>query len=104
MDGQLEVALTERLGARVVGSRALGGGDINDAYEIELAGGRSLFVKTNARAPREMFPAEARGLGWLAEAGAIRTPRVVAASAGEDGAPPFLVLELLRPGRPAREF
>jgi fructosamine-3-kinase len=50
-----------------------------------------------------MFAAEARGLGWLAEAGALRIPRVVVVSRPEDAAQ-FLVLELLESGRPARDF
>jgi fructosamine-3-kinase len=50
-----------------------------------------------------MFAAEARGLGWLGEAGALRIPRVVAVAAPE--APQqFLVLELVATGAPARDF
>jgi fructosamine-3-kinase len=98
VDARLTAALADKLGSAVRGSRPLSGGDINQAYEVELGDGRRLFVKTNPRAPRAMFPAEARGLGWLAEAGALRVPEVVAAT------PDFLVLELLRTGRPARDF
>jgi fructosamine-3-kinase len=104
VDDGLQAALARRLGAPVIGSRPLGGGDINDAYEVELGDGRRLFVKTNERAPRAMFPAEARGLAWLAEARALRIPEVVAASAEEGDGPPFLALELVRAGRPARDF
>ena len=50
-----------------------------------------------------MFAAEARGLGWLAEAGALRIPAVVAVSPPEAAAQ-FLVLELVETGRPARDF
>ncbi len=50
-----------------------------------------------------MFAAEARGLGWLGEAGALRLPKVVAVAAPE--APQqFLVLELVATGAPARDF
>jgi fructosamine-3-kinase len=45
-----------------------------------------------------MFPAEARGLAWLAEANALRVPAVVAADPG------FLVLELIVPGPRAADF
>src|SRR5262249_1663190 len=72
IDGALGAALAERLGSAVASSRPIGGGDINDAYEVAFADGRRLFVKTNARAPRAMFPAEAGGLAWLAEARALR--------------------------------
>lgn len=105
MDAALEEALGRLLGAGVASARPLGGGDINDAYEVGLGDGRHLFVKTNARAPQGMFSAEARGLRWLAEARALRIPEVVGISDGEAGAsPPFLALELVRPGRPGRDF
>jgi fructosamine-3-kinase len=104
VDGPLAAALAESLGSAVASSRPIGGGDINDAYELALADGRRLFVKTNARAPRAMFPAEARGLAWLAEAGTLRTPKVIAVSTLEGSERPFLALELLRPGPPARGF
>jgi len=87
----------------VVRSSGVSGGDINQAAQITLGDGRELFVKSNPRSPAGMFAAEARGLHWLAEAGALRIPQVVAASA--PGAEvQFLVLELIRRGRPARGF
>jgi fructosamine-3-kinase len=76
----------------------LGGGDINEAYEVSLADGSSVFVKTNNRAPATMFATEARGLAWLAEARALRVPEVLFVD--ED----FLVLEMLRPGTPASDY
>ena len=45
-----------------------------------------------------MFPAEARGLAWLGQAGALRVPAVLAAGEG------FLALELVRPGTPRPKF
>jgi len=96
-------ALGGALGSPVAQARALAGGDINQAFEIDLADGRRLFAKTNARSPHGMFAAEARGLAWLAQAGALRVPRVVAVSAPE-GAAQFLALELVESGRPARDF
>ncbi len=103
MDGGLREALGAALESPVVQARSLAGGDINQAYEVSLGDGRRLFAKANARSPRGMFAAEARGLAWLAEAGALRVPRVVAVS-GPDAAAQFLVLELVEPGRPARDF
>jgi fructosamine-3-kinase len=86
-----------------VRSSGLGGGSINDAAQVTLADGRELFVKTNRDAPPAMFATEARGLRWLAEARALRLPEVIAV-AGPDDPVPFLVLELVRRGRPARDF
>jgi fructosamine-3-kinase len=103
VDAALRSALGAALGSAVGGARPLSGGDINQAYAVTLADGRSLFVKTNARSPRGMFAAEARGLAWLAEAGALRVPRVVAASAPDEAAQ-FLALELVSEAARARDF
>lgn len=98
MNAALGDALTKALGSRVIDSRPLGGGDINEAFAAHLEDGRRVFAKTNARADPRMFPTEARGLAWLAEAGAIRLPEVLAVS-GEGAEPAFLALELIEPGR-----
>jgi fructosamine-3-kinase len=103
VDGGVRDGLGAALGSPVVHARELAGGDINQAYEVGLGDGRRLFAKTNARSPRGMFAAEARGLAWLAEGGSLRVPRVVAASP-PDAAAQFLVLELVESGRPARDF
>lgn len=86
-------ALGGALGARVSKQHRLGGGDINDAFEVVLDDGRTVFVKTNADPPATMFPAEALGLEWLNETGALRVPRVLAVSES------FLALEYLRSAR-----
>lgn len=95
---KLEDALSRALGANVRELRAIGGGDINDAFRVALDDGRACFVKTNDRALPDMFVLEAEGLAWLAEAGAVRVPRVLAASES------FLALELIEPGRKANDF
>ena len=100
---RLAAALARALGSPVARSSGLAGGDINEAAQVTLADGRELFVKTNPGAPPTMFAAEARGLAWLAEARALRLPEVVAVSAPGDPMQ-FLVLELMRRGRPARGF
>ena len=94
-------AIARALGTAVRAGRGVSGGDINQAEELTLADGRVVFAKTNARADPAMFPAEARGLAWLAEAGALRVPRVLAVS-GE--APSFLVLERIVAGRRRPDF
>jgi fructosamine-3-kinase len=99
----LAEALAEALGSPVARSNGIAGGDINQAHRIELADGRELFVKTNPGAPADMFAAEARGLAWLAKARALAIPEVVAVSSA-GAAVPFLVLPLIRRGRPALDF
>jgi fructosamine-3-kinase len=103
MDPSLERAVGEALGKRVTASRSVAGGDINLAFVATLEGGRRVFVKTHPHAPGTMFPAEARGLAWLREAGALRIPEVLAVSAAGAG-PAFLVLELIEPGPRDRAF
>jgi len=103
MDARLKAALASALGSEIATTRALAGGDINAAYQVSLVDGRRLFVKTNDRSPPGLFAAEARGLSWLAEAGALRIPEVVAVAAPEDPRQ-FLVLELVATGAPGRDF
>jgi fructosamine-3-kinase len=69
------------------------GGDICAAQRLTLDDGSDLFAKTVADPPEAFFAAEARGLRWLAEAGAP-VPEVIAATET------LLVLAWLPPGRP----
>lgn len=84
------VELTRVLGA-IVRAEPIAGGDINDAWRVELADGRRAFVKTHPEPPPGMYAAEADGLAWLAE-GPLRVPRVLAAGDA------FLALEWLELG------
>ena len=103
IDRALQARVEAELGQRVERVTSLAGGDINLAFELELVSGERLFLKTNPRAPSEMFAAEARGLVLLAQARALRIPKVVAAStAGER--PSFLLLEFIRSGKPRADF
>ncbi|MFI5306428.1 MAG: fructosamine kinase family protein [Polyangiales bacterium] len=103
MQAALRSALERRLGSAVTRVEGVSGGDINQAHRATLADDRVLFVKSRARALPDLFAAEAHGLGWLAQAGALRVPEVIATSDGEDGAPPFLVLEWIERSRPGRD-
>lgn len=98
MTSQLRQQVETLLGTEVVGSRTLTGGDINLAEGLSLADGRTVFVKGNPRAPKGMFEAEARGLGWLAEVQVIRVPKTIAFDHQ------VLVLEWVQPGQPASGF
>ncbi len=81
------------LPAGVSDVRAVGGGDINDAFHVVLVDGSEAFVKTRADAAAGEYEAEAAGLRWLAEPGAVRTPRVL------DVGDRYLALEWIAPGR-----
>jgi fructosamine-3-kinase len=95
MRREVAQAVAAALGASVRDHRAVGGGSINEAFACELDDGRRVFVKSNRGADPRMFPCEARGLAWLAEADALRVPEVLAVSEA------FLVLEYLEPRRVA---
>ncbi len=58
-------------------ARPVAGGDINEAFRVVMRDGTDAFVKTRARPSPGEYAAEAAGLRWLAEPGALRTPRVL---------------------------
>jgi fructosamine-3-kinase len=60
--------------------RRIAGGDINQAFEVELDDGTRAFEKTRDGAPPDEYATEAAGLRWLAEPAALRLPRVLAVS------------------------
>jgi len=70
----------------------VGGGDINEAFRVRMADGSEAFVKTRAGAAPGEYESEAAGLRWLAEPGALRTPRVLELADG------YLALEWVQPG------
>jgi len=70
----------------------LPGGDTCQAQRLTLDDGTDLFTKTLAGAPAGLFEAEAAGLRWLAEAGTVGLPEVIAVS------PSRLVLTWVEPG------
>jgi fructosamine-3-kinase len=74
------------------GAQRVGGGDINEAFRVTLADGRTAFVKTRAEPVPGEYEAEAAGLAWLAEPGLLRTPAVL--ELGED----YLALEWVEQG------
>ncbi len=76
--------------------RRVGGGDINEAFHVVLADGSDAFVKTRADAAPGEYAAEAAGLVWLAEPGALRTPRVLEVDER------YLALEWIPPVPPGR--
>jgi fructosamine-3-kinase len=102
---RLAAAVGAALGAAVAAAEPVHGGSINRALRLTLADGRRAFVKHHPDAPPGVFRAEADGLAWLAEAGALRTPAVLAVADDDDGGPAhrFLALEWIAPGPPDPE-
>ena len=58
----------------------IGGGDINDAYKVQFEDESFGFVKTRPDAGPGEYAAEAAGLRWLGEPGALRVPEVLGVS------------------------
>jgi protein-ribulosamine 3-kinase len=103
----VEVALEEGLGrpASIRASGSLGGGCINPSARLETADGEAYFLKWNASAPREMFPAEADGLSALAAAGGLRVPEVLGwGGKGTLEDPGWLLLEFIPRGAPRKDY
>jgi len=91
-------SLEQALGAPVTSHHSVLGGDICQAYRIELDDGRKVFVKTRNGADPQFFPCEALGLDWLRQAGALKVPEVLAVGAE------FLALEWVDSGPPRADF
>ncbi|MGC8512616.1 MAG: fructosamine kinase family protein [Acidimicrobiales bacterium] len=81
------------LGERVSLLHPLRGGDVAEAFRVDLAGGRTVFAKTHQRPIPGFFVTEASGLFWLAETGAVQVPAVLAVRDDDSGKTPWLVLE-----------
>lgn len=65
------------LGASVIATAPVAGGDTSAAFKLRLSSGRTAFLKTMAGAPAGFFQREAAGLRWLAEADGAATPEVL---------------------------
>ena len=89
----LQHALAAHVGA-VRAAQTVSGGDINAAWRVETTSGQRCFIKWNPRPLPRLFEVEARGLRLLAQAQALRVPRVIAVI----DQPPALVLEWIEPG------
>lgn len=74
-------ALAAALGEEIAGLEPVPGGDLNAAYRATLAGGARVFVKTSPDAAPGAYAAEAAGLRWLGEVGALPVPAVLAVDA-----------------------
>jgi fructosamine-3-kinase len=73
------------------------GGSICVAQRLTLDDGASVFTKSLAGAPEGFFAAEAAGLRWLREAGAVPVPEIIAEL------PELLALEWIDEGEPTVE-
>lgn len=93
----LEELVKERFGegTRIVGTDRVHGGDINDAYRVNLSSGDPVFVKTNTRKNLRFFLTEARGLRALGASGKIGVPKILGIGTDEARGVSFLALEYI---------
>jgi fructosamine-3-kinase len=102
----LTEVLARSAGAEATGSlqvRAVGGGSINNAYQITTKQQQHWFCKINdARAFPDLFVLERQGLALLERTGAIRVPQVIACEvvAGKQ----VLVMEWIGEGQRSGRF
>ncbi len=96
-DDAVVAAAVRALGQPLERALRVGGGDINEAWALELGDGSRAFLKTRGDAPGDEYAAEAAGLRWLGEAGGLPVPEVLAVldEPGVRG----LVLTWIEPGR-----
>ncbi len=101
LPSRLGEAIESALGQPVQSAGRVSGGDLNDAWRVELGEGSVAFVKTSPDAQPGGFAAEARGLRWLGEPGALDVPEVLAEvdppEEDHDG-PRLLALEWIEEG------
>lgn len=90
---QVKREVEKTLGTPIWQTSRVSGGDINEAFRVELEAGDVVFVKAHAAPPEGMFFAEADALSVLDKTGAIRVPRVLGHGAN------WLALEWIEPGK-----
>jgi fructosamine-3-kinase len=83
----------ELLGASVVATAPVAGGDISTATRMRLSDGTTALMKTNPHAPEGFFDAEVRGLRWLGEVDGVAVPEVLASDQE------CLILRWIEPGK-----
>lgn len=81
------------LGSEIYQSSKVTGGDINEAFRVEMDAGGNVFLKAHASPPPGMFFAEADALSVLEKTQTLRVPRVL--GHGER----WLALEWIEPGK-----
>ena len=78
MNPEMRARIEALLPGPIESAQELGGGSIGASWCADLASGERYFIKHYGEGPSGLVRAEAQGLAWLAEAGALPTARVVA--------------------------
>ncbi len=85
------------LGAAVVSTSPVAGGETCTSTRLRLSDGSSALIKTRPNPPEGFFEAEARGLRWLAEPGVAPVAEVLGVQAD------CLILGWIEPTKPSPE-
>lgn len=88
----------------IAGKRPVSGGDINDAFLLDLTDGRQVFLKTNRKETADMFSAEEEGLKALAASGGIQAAKPLLSGCDPEADCAFLLLEYIREGKRTSSF
>lgn len=97
-----EELVQKLFGTGISSRRRVSGGDINEAYLIELSDGQRVFLKENRKENSGFFSAEAEGLKVLSSTGTIGLPNCIAIGSYKDKS--FLLMEYLESGSRKKDF
>lgn len=87
-------------GVKIKNATRVLGGDINEAYKLELTDGTHIFMKSNTKKDASFFSAEAAGLAAIAQTDAIGTPHIFCTGVDEKKhGSSFLLLEYIQGGK-----
>lgn len=82
---------------RILHTSPVAGGDINEAFRLELTDGTCVFMKANRKDNLSFFTAEAAGLDAMARTGMIGTPELLCFGTDEGrGGFSFLLMEWMQ--------
>jgi fructosamine-3-kinase len=90
---EVKAELQKTLGNEVWQTTRVAGGDVNEAFRVELDSGTVVFLKAHVSPPQDMFFAEADALSVLDKVHGVRVPRVLGHG------PKWLALEWIEPGK-----
>ena len=88
----------------ILKNKPVHGGDINEAWRLDLSDGSAAFLKTNSPGNLDFFLAEAAGLEEIGRTGTLSTPELF--GLGTDGKEKcsFLLMEYSGPSPPSKDY
>ena len=90
--------------AEIMTIKPVHGGDINEAYLLELSDGSSVFMKKHAGSDPEFFQAEADGLEAIRRTKTISVPGVIRVGTDPSCGKVYLLMQHVRSAAPRPDF